>query len=90
LRKGGGRELQEREVGEVAVVGTDQVVMTGSRVVARVNSVEESRRSASTFQIDTILKVERARSIVPVVRTGKVVDPVTVDLTGTMGALVRC
>jgi hypothetical protein len=44
--------------------------------------VPETRRTDFTFSVGTILKIGRVRRIVPVVRIGKVVVPVLVDLVG--------
>jgi hypothetical protein len=45
-------------------------------------SVRTTRRTDFTFSVDTILRIGRVRRIVPVVRIGKVVVPVDVDLAG--------
>jgi hypothetical protein len=37
----------------------------------------------ATFSVDTTLRIERVRRIIPIVRIGKVVVPVNVDLVGT-------
>jgi hypothetical protein len=46
-------------------------------------SIAMIRSTDLTFSVDTTLKVVRVRRTVPVRRTGKVVEPVNVDLVGT-------
>jgi hypothetical protein len=48
-----------------------------------VGCVEKTERTVPPFSVDIILRVVRVRRIVPVVRTGKVVVPVDVDLVGS-------
>jgi hypothetical protein len=43
---------------------------------------ETTGKTLVTFPVDTILKTGRIRRRVPVARTGKVVEPVIVDLVG--------
>jgi hypothetical protein len=52
-------------------------------------SVGRTERTLTTFSVDTILRIVRVRRVVPVVRTGKVVVPVNVDLVGTMRVWFR-
>jgi hypothetical protein len=42
----------------------------------------KTRTTVAPFSVDIIFKVARVRSTVPVLRTGKVVVPVNVDLVG--------
>jgi hypothetical protein len=52
-------------------------------------SVPKTRRTLTTFSVDIILKIGRVRRGVPIVRIGKVVEPVSVDLVGTTRARCR-
>jgi hypothetical protein len=51
--------------------------------------VEKTERTVTPFSVDIIFKVGRVRRNVPVLRTGKVVVPVDVDLVGTTRVSLR-
>jgi hypothetical protein len=65
------------------------VNVVDSSVVVSVIAVETTERMVTHFSVDTTLRIVGVRSTVPVVRTGKVVVPVDVDLVGTTRVLLR-
>jgi hypothetical protein len=58
---------------DVDLVGTTRVDV----------AIERTERTLTTFSVDTTLRIVRVRRAVPVVRTGKVVVPVNVNVHNT-------
>jgi hypothetical protein len=76
----------------VPVVRTGKVVapvnVADARLVVSVVDIERTGGTLATFSVYTIFKAARVRSTVTIVRTGKVVEPVNVDLVGATRVLL--